>query len=335
MDKTHTRIFIKKPSATVLAKLMNNKSVRIQQGNYPFPVLNKIAKKFNKLKDGKSLTHTFSNDEINYAHTMAGKDDANIEGGSIFGKKIDKWFKKTGISSAVHTLTKVILPIVKTAGDAGLIALSIIQPEIGIPLAAGIKTLEKVMDGVTDGVDVINEVKQNVKDIKNEGKKVKKIVVKKTKTVKAIKKEISTAVANKNKKTKETISNIIHTGKKDVAEKVSKKAKKIKKDIVDKVQEPAKELVKEIVKDPEELIDDVVGDGLNLSGSGIKPSAVIIEGIRIKDKLLRRHVEHKLKAGGIYLTSSKGRGLSKKSIQLGGFPILNNKINLGNGIWLS
>jgi hypothetical protein len=280
---------------------MNNQSVRIQQGNYPFPVLNRVAKKFNKLKAGKSLTHTFSNKEISYAHTMAGADDENIQGGSIFGKKIDRWFKKTGVSSAVHTLTKVILPIVKTAGDAGLIALSIIQPELGIPLAAGVKTFEKIMNGVSGGVDVINEVKQNVKDIKKSGITIQRLVIKKTDRIKEIKKDVKMAIANKNKKTKETISNIIHTGK----------------------------------KDPEELIDDVVGDGLDLSGSGIKPSAVTISGLRIKDKLLRRRNDTKLSAGGIYLTSNKGRGLSKKSIQLGGFPLLKNRVNMGNGIWLS
>jgi methyl-accepting chemotaxis protein len=331
MKNTHTRIFIKKPNDIIITKMLAGKAIRIQKGTYPFPVLHKVAKKFNKLQAGKSLVHKFSNDEINYGNTMAEADDANIEGGSIFTKKIGKWFKKHNITKVLHTLTKVILPIAENVVDAGLIALSIVQPELGLPLAAGIKTLEKIMDGVDATKDVVKDVKEAVKEIKHTGKNVKKIAVKKTKDMKIVAekiKDIKNTVAVKKEEVKKNVKELIIAKRDDVKDDIKHVIKKMPK--IPKVVKKVKIEEKLTNHDDEKVVE---GEGLVLtSGNGFTLSGGnIIDDyeLKIKDKLMkRRQVTNNMEGTGLYLTKTSGQGIRRIPIQLGGIPIRINKVHI-------
>lgn len=182
------KVTIKRPSDKVVSRMRNGHSVRMMKGEGLDIMMKpqKIVAMAKKFAMGKGVQLALDPEEL-----MANK---GIEGEGIFGKKVDKLLKKTGLKKAAYTIGSAAKPFVQE----GIAAATQLAAAAGVPPSVvskisnlsqqyiddpkslqgkkGIRALKKAgLDIAQEGADALGkqmgidapDVRQTIKDVRS------------------------------------------------------------------------------------------------------------------------------------------------------------------------
>lgn len=117
------KVSVKRPSDKVVSRMRNGHSVRMMKGEGLDIMMKpqKIVAMAKKFAMGKGVQLALDPEEL-----MANK---GIEGSGIFGKKVDKFLKKTGLKKAAYTIGSAAKPFVQE----GIAAATQLAAAAGVP----------------------------------------------------------------------------------------------------------------------------------------------------------------------------------------------------------